>query len=308
MRFDTILNLALLLTVVLALAALSGYFSERVGIANISIDGQMIFAALMFCIFSELFYPLVGDGGFLLPILFAMPLTLIASSLFGFLTITLKANQIVAGTAINLTFLGLGTFLTEPLGPLLTNGLHTKLQSNFNQIGLIQGTNLFAGTIVIFIVIMAIIAGLYVMMKYTPFGLRLRAIGNNPNAVDAQGINVIKYQWYALSISGLLAGLAGSFYMYSLGGGVFIGNVNGFGFLALAILIAGSWKVPLITVVAVIFAFLTELFNQLTVSANLDGDISKVVPYIITLVGMVMFSKYNVAPKNIGIPFDKSKR
>lgn len=307
MNWTGIINLALLLSTVLALGALSGYFSERVGIANISIDGQMIFAALSFCIFGELLYPYIKDAGFIIPMLLAMIMTLIASSLFGFLTITLKANQIVAGTAINLTFLGLGTFLTEPLGPLLTNGQHTKLQSNFSQLGLIEGTNIFIGTILIFIAIILIIVGLYIMMRYTPFGLRLRAIGNNPNAVDAQGINVTKYQWYAISISGLLAGLAGALYMYNLGG-VFAGNVNGFGFLSLAILIAGSWKIPMVAAVAIVFSFITKIFDQLTIQSNLDKDVAKIVPYVITLVAMILFSKYNIAPKNIGIPFDKAKR
>lgn len=307
MNWTGIINLTLLLSTVLSLGALSGYFSERVGIANISIDGQMIFAALSFCIFGELLYPRVGDGGFIIPMLLAMIMTLIASSLFGFLTITLKANQIVAGTAINLTFLGLGTFLTEPLGSLLTNGQHTKLQSNFSQLGLIDGTNIFIGSIFIFIIVIIIISGLFVLMKYTPFGLRLRAIGNNPNAVDAQGISVIKYQWYAISISGLLAGLAGALYMYNLGG-VFGGNVNGFGFLSLAILIAGSWKIPMVAAVAILFAFITKLFDQLTVQSSLDKDVAKIVPYAITLGAMILFSKYNIAPKNIGIPFDKSKR
>ena len=98
------------------MASLSGYFSERVGIANISIDGQMIFAALMFCIFSELIYPKLSDYGFIIPMLLAMIFTLISSSLFAFLTINLKTDQIVAGTAINMNFLGLATFLNGPLG------------------------------------------------------------------------------------------------------------------------------------------------------------------------------------------------
>lgn len=307
MRFDYIFNLTLLLAIILAFGALSGYFSERVGIANISIDGQMIFAALTFCIFSELLYSSIGDYGFILPILLSMIFTLIASSIFGFLTINLKTDQIIAGTAIDMVFLGLATFLTEPLGPLLSNGQHTKLQSPFLQAGGIGGSQIYTTTIVLFIITAIIIAGLFVMMKYTPFGLRLRAIGNNPNAVDAQGINVTKYQWYAISISGLLAGLAGSIYMYNLGG-TFNGNVNGYGFLALAILIAGSWKIQFLTLMAVVFAFLTSLFNQLRLSANMDRDLSNIIPFAFTLLSMILFSKYNVAPKNIGIPFDKSKR
>lgn len=307
MNFGKVFNLTLLLAAVLIMASLSGYFSERVGIANISIDGQMIFSALTFCIFSELTYSKLSDYGFIIPMLLAMIFTLIASSLFAFLTINIKTDQIVAGTAINMTFLGLATFLTGPLGQLLSNGLHTKLQSGFLPFGEILNSQVYASTLIIFIIVLAILCGLFMMMKFTPFGLRLRAIGNNPNAVDAQGINVIKYQWFSLSISGLLAGLAGAIYIYSIGGS-FIGNVNGFGFLALAILIAGSWKIPLLTLMAIFFAFLTELFNDLTITANMDQDIAKVIPYGITLVAMILFSKYNVAPKNIGIPFDKSKR
>lgn len=308
MRMDSIFDLTLLMAMVLCLAALSGYFTERVGIANISIDGQMIFAALTFCVISELVYPATGDYGFAIPLLIAMVLTLIASSLFGFLTIKLKTDQVVAGTAINMVFLGLATFLTEPLGPLLSDGKHTKLQSSFLSMGPVApNSQIYWTTIILFLVTVIIVTGLFVMMKYTPFGLRLRAIGNNPNAVDAQGINVIKYQWYAVQISGLLAGLAGGLYMYSLGGS-FSGNINGFGFLALAILIAGSWKIPFVAIIAFIFAFLSKLFDQLTISSSLDRDVAKLIPFLITLGGMILFSKYNVAPKNIGIPFDKSKR
>lgn len=307
MHFDSIINLAMLFASVLILGAMSGYFSERVGIANISINGQMIFSALMFSIFAEILYSRLGNASFALPMILSMIMTLAMSSLFAFLTINLKANQIVAGTAINMLGAGLATFLTEPLGPLLSNGLHTKLTSDYMGIDPINGTQVMLTSILLFIAVIIIAVGLWVMMKYTPFGLRLRAIGNNPNAVDAQGISVIKYQWVALSISGLLAGLAGSLYMYNLGG-EFRGNVSGYGFLALAILIAGSWRIPLLGIVAIIFAFLTELFKQLTITENIPKDVANIIPYAITLVGMIAFSKWNVAPKNIGIPFDKTKR
>lgn len=307
MDFPNILNLTFLFASVLILASLSGYFSERVGIANIGINGQMIFGALMFCIFSEIFYSRLGNESFALPIMFSTILTLLMSSLFGFLTITLKANQIVAGTAINLLGAGLGTFLTEPLGQLISNGVHTKLQSEYLGIQGLNGSAFYLTTLLIFIAVVIILIGLLIMMRYTPFGLRLRAIGSNPNAVDAQGINVIKYQWIAVTLSGLLAGLAGSLYMYNMGG-QFLGNVSGYGFLALAILIAGSWRIPLLLVISIGFAFLTKLFEELTISKNIPKDVSYIIPYAITLVGMIAFSRWNVAPKNIGIPFDKAKR
>ena len=307
MQMGNIINLSMLFAIVLVLGAMSGYFAERVGIANISIEGQMVFSALMFTIFAEVFYSRLGNASFALPMILAMICTLAMSSLFAFLTIHLKANQIVAGTAINMLGAGLATFLTEPLGPVLSNGAHTKLQSDYLGIDQFGDSGIFLTTVLLFVAVLIIVVGLYVMMKYTPFGLRLRAIGNNPNAVDAQGISVIKYQWIALSISGLLAGLAGSIFMYNLGG-AFSGNVSGYGFLALAILIAGSWRIPLLGIVALVFAFLTQLFKQLTITENIPKDVANIIPYAITLLGMVAFSKWNVAPKNIGIPFDKTKR
>lgn len=297
-------NTSLLFFVVLSLGAVSGYFSERVGIVNIAINGQMIFGALIFTIFAEIFQPLLGNESFAIPLLFAMVLTLLASSLFGFLTIKLKANQTVAGTAINLLAAGLATFISQPLGPILSHGQHPKLTSNYLSLGEFGNSGFFLTTLLLFIFITLILIGLWVMMRFTPFGLRLRAIGNNPNAVDAQGINVTRYQWISISIAGLLAGLAGGLYMYA-SPGFFEGNVSGFGFLALAILIAGSWRIPLILIVSIIFAVITKVF--LTVN-TIPPDIGRLLPYAITLVGMVVFSRYSIGPKNLGIPFDKTRR
>lgn len=312
-------NQSLLFFVVLSLGALGGYFSERVGIVNISINGQMIFGALVFTIFAEIFQPLLGNMSFAIPMLLSMVFTLLASSLFGLLTIKLKANQTVAGTAINLLAAGLATFTTQPLGPILSHGQHPKLTSNYLSLHEFGNSGFFLTTLMLFVVIGLVIFGLWLMMRFTPFGLRLRAIGNNPNAVDAQGINVTRYQWIAISISGLLSGLAGAIFMYQQPG-FFEGNVSGFGFLALAILIAGSWRIPLIFVVSIVFAVITKIFVNINIISaasasvdvskriNIPSDIGRLIPYAITFVGMIVFSKYNAAPKNIGIPFDKARR
>ncbi|MDE6473008.1 MAG: ABC transporter permease [Ureaplasma sp.] len=303
MEFNLILNAAMLFSTILILGAVSGYFSERVGIANISINGQMTFGAMIFTIFAGLFQPL-GNGTFVIPLLLATILAVASSTLFGYLTIKLKADQIVAGTAINLVVAGLGTFLTSPLGPIVSDGAFSKLTSNYLGMLEINGSGVYGTTVIIFLLTLILVAGMYYIIRFTPFGLRLRAIGNNPNAVDAQGVNVIRYQWIAITISGLFAGLAGGLFMFTKGG-TFEGDVSGYGFLALAILIAGSWRIPLIVGVSIIFAVITTVFKNIT---SIPSDIGKMLPYLITLIGMVAFSKWNVAPKNIGIPFDKSKR
>lgn len=305
MSFSLVIDSAMMFSVILMLGACSGYFSERVGIANISINGQMTFGAMIFTIFAELIFPKLGNESIILPLLLSTIFTIICSSLFGFLTIKLKTNQIIAGTAINMLVAGLGTFLSEPLGPILSNNVHPVLTSSYLPIQQL-GTNsgFYLSTLLIFIFTLILVVGLFIMIQYTPFGLRIRAIGNNPNAVDAQGIDVIKYQWIAITISGLLAGLAGGLFMFNKPG-TFQGDVSGFGFLALAILIAGSWRIPFIIVVSILFAFISKSFESWN---KVDKDIAKILPYVITLIGMIAFSKWNVAPKNIGIPFDKTKR
>lgn len=303
----TIVDSILLFTIVLVMATCSGYFSERVGIANLSINGQMIFGAFVFCIFSELIFPDLGPNSFFLVMIIGTLFGLVGSTLFGFLTIKIKANQIIAGTAVNLLMLGLATFLTSPLAPIVSNGLHSKLMPNYySLVELGNSSGFYLSTLLLFIFTAIIIIGLYLLIKFTPFGLRLRAIGNNPNAVDAQGINVEKYQWIAISIGGLLAGFAGSVFVFSSNNSPFNGDVSGIGFLAIAILIAGSWKVPLIVLVSFLFATLSKVFENL--KNVIPSDVAKMIPYIVTLIAMVAFSKWNFAPKNLGIPFDKTKR
>lgn len=305
MTFSLVLDGALMFSTILMLGACSGFFSERVGIANISINGQMTFGAMIFTIFAELLFPKLGNESIILPLLLSSVFTVLCSSLFGFLTIKLKTNQIIAGTAINMLVAGLGTFLSEPLGPILSNNTHSILTSSYlpmHELGVNSG--FYLSTLLIFIIVVMLVVGLFIIVQYTPFGLRIRAIGNNPNAVDAQGINVIKYQWIAITIGGVLAGLAGGLFMFNKPG-TFQGDVSGFGFLALAILIAGSWKIPFIALVSILFAIISKAFESWN---SVNKDIAKILPYLITLIGMVAFSKWNVAPKNIGIPFDKTKR
>ncbi len=300
-----ITNNTFLFAVILMLGACSGYFSERVGIANISINGQMVFGALTFTILSEVMYPAMGENSFFLPMLLSAMLTVISSSLFGVLTIKLKCNQIIAGTAINLLMVGLGMFLTEPLAPILSGGIHTKLTSDYHPL-IELGNGFYLSTLLLFIFFVLLVVGLWLVVRFTPFGLRMRAIGNNPNAVDAQGINVERYQWIALTIGGVLAGFGGALFMFASNNAPFTGDVSGVGFLALAILIAGSWRIPLLVLVSIVFATITKVCENYRQS--IPTDVAKMIPYIITLLAMVCFSKWNSPPKHLGIPFDKTKR
>jgi simple sugar transport system permease protein len=179
---------------ILLAGALSGYLSERVGIVNIGIDGMMCIGALFFGIYSS---PVLGmsNQGFgmlIFPILLTMISTMLMGVLHAFATIKLKANHIISGTAINMMGLAFATFLNSALAGTFYNGA-TKLQSGFASFDYL-GNGVYLSSIILFAVVILIAVCLYVFMRHTKIGLRYNAVGENPNAVDAQGISVIKYQ------------------------------------------------------------------------------------------------------------------
>jgi simple sugar transport system permease protein len=188
-----ILNYSLLFATILMAGALAGYLSERVGIVNIGIDGMMCFGAIFFAIFSSpvLKMSTYGPGMFIFPLLLTMMFTTIAGLMHAFVTIKLKANHIISGTAINLIGVALASFLNAPLGAALYHS--SRLASGFGDF-LYIGNSIYGSSIIMFILIAIIATAIYVVMQYTRVGLRFRAVGENPNAVDAQGINVNKYQ------------------------------------------------------------------------------------------------------------------
>ncbi len=303
----TLLNFAFVFGAVLSLGALSGYFAERVGIVNIGINGMMIMGALLFCVYSSFIQPSMGNGSYLLPAVLSALTCSIFGLLFGFAVIVLKANHIIAGTAINLLGSGLGLFLTSPLGNDLMN--LPNLQNPYNPEIIVNQSifGLYGESIILLVIAIVIIAIVFIIMHYTAFGLRYRSIGENPNAADSQGINVFKYQWIALILSSIVGGLAGSFFIMSIGGNVFYGNVSGMGYISLAMMIVGSWRLIFLTIASIAFSFLYGFSKATSLGTDLQL-IMMMVPYIIAVVVMVFFSKWSQMPEHDGVNFDKSKR
>ncbi|MGL5640446.1 MAG: ABC transporter permease [Mycoplasmoidaceae bacterium] len=311
MDFTSILNMALLFSLILGLGAISGFFSERVGIVNIGINGMMTFGALFYCIYGGLINGgnagykggMAGDGTFLIPMLLSSVTTIIVGLLFGFAVIKLKADHIIAGTAINLLGASLGIFLNSSLGFSIL-GVE-ELRNSYTQILKVGETNLFGSTLILFFLIGIIVLGIWLFMKYTKFGLRFTSIGENPYAADVQGINVIKYQWIGLIVSAAIAGLAGSIFMYNSTS--FRGDVDSLGFLSLAIMIAGAWRIPLISLVSIVFAFLVSISKQTI--PNVNSDLLLILPYAFTLLSLIVFSFFNFgnAPKHVGQHFSHEK-
>lgn len=300
-----IFNYMLLYGGILLLGALCGYMCERVGIVNIGIDGMMCFGAVFFGILSS---PKLGlsssSWGLIIVIFLTMLLTMIVGMLHAFATINLKSNHIISGTAINLIGVAFATFTNAPLAKVLYDG-NTKLQSGFNDF-LYIGWSVYGSSIIMFVVVLLIALTIWIVMVKTKVGLRYCAIGENPYAVDSQGINVTKYQWIAVLLGSALAGFAGALFLFNIK--QFQGNTQGLGFLSLAILIIGSWKVEWITLTSIIFSMFTSLsMSNVLTNIGIPREISYAIPYVLTIFILIFFAKWTSPPENNGNPYKKNE-
>lgn len=305
-----ILASTLRLATPLILAALGGVFTERSGVVNIALEGIMIMGAFFAILGVHLFNdPWMG-------VLLAIVIGMLTASLLGVLAINLKANQVVAGVAINLLATSLAAFLLEMVWKrsgqtdvvelsLTQNPEAFKFLEGIPVIGaLFQGMNPF-----VYIAFLAVVVSYYVIYK-TPFGLRLRAVGEHPRAADTVGINVYKVRHMAVLISGALAGLAGA--SISLGTVSLFreGMTAGKGFIALAAMIFGKWH-PVGAFVACLFFGLAEAIQMQANNLGLTwipSEFLQALPYIATVLALIGVVGKAVAPKASGEPYEKGHR
>lgn len=305
----TLLDLTLLFTAILLSGAISGYLSERAGVVNLGIDGMMCMGALFFGIFSSTAF--WGGQPPFITIIIALLLTMICTMIMGamhaFVCINLKADHTIAGTAINLVGLALASFLNQPLARVLYPGQSfSKIMCQYSSC-LPIGSSLYGSSVIIFGIIVVIAIAIWIVVNKTKVGLRYKAVGENPNAVDTQGISVFKYQWIAVLISSAMAGLAGGLFLFRVT--AFNGDVQSMGYLSLAILITGGWKIPQMTIFALVFAIFTAASNTTTLTQiGIPQLVVFAVPYIITLIVLLFTSRRILAPAHSGIPFEKGKR
>ncbi|MDC4183616.1 ABC transporter permease [Mycoplasma bradburyae] len=300
----------LILAPALILGVFGGYLSERVGIVNIAINGTMTFGATFFVIFSNIFLKannsITSDGynwTFIASILLSALLSIPVGILFGFATIKLKADHVIAGTGINLLATGIGQILSDRSSalfakPSLDNAYSRTLRAN----------SVSDQAIIVFVLFIAFFIILYVVMNFSKIGLRYRAVGENPNAVDSQGINVTRYQWMGIIFASIVAGSGGALYGYYQSGRAFAGDVDGVGFIALAILIVSGWKLFPITAIGLIFSALLIYSTSTSDVNDANKYLLRIIPYALTLATMLVFGKFSIGPKNVGNHFDKGLR
>ncbi|WP_029512642.1 ABC transporter permease [Mycoplasmopsis iners] len=304
-------NWILLFFCILSIAAISGMFTERAGIVNIAVNGMMIFGALGYLMFSHHFLgetnPWLVIPATLAGVLFGA----VASLIFGFAVIKLKSSQTISGFAFNLLAVGIALIFLTIFGDA------KKLQNTFHNLefAIAEKNQIWSVPIISFPLVCTILVIVlsYLFLYKTPWGLRFRSIGENPQAADVAGIKVNNIKWQSVIISGALSGLAGAFFAQSTTTGKinFNGDVAGFGYLALSIMIMGQWNVLLIALSTLLFSVLLGIsYSVAFFGENLAkiSDLFEVAPYFLTLLIVIAMSKRSKAPAAAGIPYDKSTR
>jgi ABC-type uncharacterized transport system permease subunit len=287
----------------LILAALGGMFSERAGIINIALEGMMLAGAFTAAAVTyAVGNPFVGLAA-------GVAAGMLIAGIHAIVSIRYKADQVVTGTAINILMLGLPAFLSGAF--FLSSGSTPQIPKAH----LIPWTPI--------VIAFALVPLSWYVLNKTPFGLRLRSVGENPEAADAAGVNVSRIQYCGVLLSGALAGIGGAY--LSIGqSSLFTRNMtSGRGFIALAALIFGKWR-PVQTLLACLLFGFTEAISIQMQGAiklpvffahllrQLPGDdipvqFIQMVPYLLTIIVLAGFIGSSRPPRALGIPYQKEK-
>ncbi len=307
------------LTVPLLLAALAGLYSERSGVFDIGLEGKMLAGAFGAATVAYL------TGNMWLGMFAGIGVGVIMALIHGIASITFRGNQIIAGVAINFLAAGLTVFLGQSWfkqggnTPQLPSGgrfsaIELPFADALKDVPIIGGiySELISGHNIIVYIAFAAVPFTYWLLFKTRFGLRLRATGENPKAVDTAGINVNLMRFKAVLICGVLTGLAGAYLAIALSAGFIKGMTVGMGFIALAALIFAKWRPFYVLGATLLFGFLNALQIRLQgveipVIGEVPVQVIQALPYILTVVLLAGFIGKAVGPKAGGIPYVKER-
>lgn len=306
---------SLFLATPIALGAMTGLWSERAGIINIGIEGMMLAAAGV----GFMTYALLGDGietwALWVSILVAVIVGALAALLLAVLSIYFRVNQIIAGVVINLLALGITGFLRSQVivksgvsGGVSTPSFDIPLLSNIPVIG----KELFVAN-PIYLSMFFVVFFTWVVMYKTAWGLRVRACGEDPDAAESVGINVVRTRYLAVLIGGCIAGLAGAWVSLEPSAGFDDGMTANRGFIALAALIFGKWRPWGAFGGAVLFGFSSALQTRLqTLRVDIGGfaipsEFWQMLPYVITLLVVCGLVGRAIPPAAEGEPWEPAQ-
>jgi len=318
---DTIIIDGLSFALPLFIMAIGGIYSEKSGITNLAIEGLQGFGAFVGALAVVLISKVANvevQSLFYVALIFSMLGGMIYSMLHALLCINFKANQVISGVVINILAAALTVFLTTQVNSLLFGAVSDKFQlgvSNRFTIPVLSSIPVIGSMFKsiypfeIVIIIIAFIAW-YVLYK-TRYGLRLRACGDNPHSVDAAGVEVSKIRFKAVMVSGALSGLGGICFAYSISANFSPSIYMGYGYLAIAALIFGNWKILPTLGACLLFGFAKSggyKLGQVLELPSTFSDLIMILPYVLTLLLLIFFSKSNRSPRALGEIYDKGKR
>jgi simple sugar transport system permease protein len=307
------------LAVPLILAALAGLFAERSGVVDIGLEGKMLGAA-----FSAAATAAV-TGSAWLGLCAGIASAVFLAMVHGFACITHRGNQVVSGMALNIMVAGLGPTLAEAWfgqggrTPLL--GEHARFQPiilpfaeqlrGVPILGPIYFELVSNHNILVYAMVAAVPLVAWVVYR-TRFGLRLRAVGENPSAVDTAGISVMGMRYQALIVTGLLCGVAGAYLSTGHNASFLRDMTAGKGYLALAALIFGKWRPVPALLACMLFAFTDAVQirlqgTPLPLIGTVPTQAIQALPYLMTVLLLAGFVGRAVAPKAIGVPYVKER-
>ena len=299
----------------IALGGLAGLWCERAGVVNIGIEGMMLAAAGV----GFITYAVLGGGhgggwlwlGLLIAVLTGGAMALLHAAL----SVTFRTDQIVSGVAINLLAIGLTAFLRRqvllPSGVGAATTLPAFSLPVLSDIPLV-GRQLFTGKPIFFAMFVLYLLSTVVLFR-TPWGLRVRSVGEHPHAAETLGIDVFKIRYQAVIVGGLIAGLGGAWFSLETVGTFDNGMTNGTGFIALAAMIFGKWRPWSTFGGALLFGFAAALGTRIQfLNVEVGGfpvpsQFLQVLPYVVTVVVLAGAIGRAIPPAADGVPYERSR-
>ena len=299
-----ILGNMLVLAIPIILGGMGGIMSERVGVVNIAIEGQLLTGAFMASVIGSI------TGSLWIGLITAMITAAILSMVLASLAVKYLVDQVIIGVLLNVLVIGVTNFLYSQV--LSENQADLNFPGTFNKIAIpflsqlpIVGDAFFNRSIIVYLTYL-IVPAIWFMLFRTRLGLRARSVGEHPLAADTVGINVARTRFWWVTMGGAIAGLGGA--------AITIGNVGAFGremtggqgFIALAVVILGRWQPIYVSISALLFGFAIILriwANQ--VNPGIPVDFITMVPYLVTLIAVAGFAGKVRAPAADGVPYEK---
>ena len=305
----------------LFMMAMGGIFSEKSGITNLAVEGFQGVGAFCGSLLAVILGLKTGLGSQTILYL-AMVMSFVGGAVYAvlhaLLCIKFRADQTISGVVINILAVALTTFLTSQINGILFGNASNKFILGVSNRFTVPGISSIPVLGAVFkrvypfeVIILVIGVFMWYLMYKTRYGMRLRACGENPQAVDAAGGNVAKTRFLAVMLSGGLSGIGGICVAYSILSAYSPSIYLGYGYLAIAAMIFGNWNIVSTFFVCLFFGLARAGGSQLCLRMELSSlytDLFMMIPYILTLLLLLFFSKRNHPPKAAGEVYDKGKR